>query len=101
MNIITLDAATNVVVSLGTQGPQGAPGISEENMVYAKEIDFITDSLIYRGEASPGTLKSAAGWRIRKIVIGTGGDVSEIWASGNADFDKVWDNRASLTYIHT
>lgn len=75
------------------------PVPNEEDTMYAKRVDFISDSVLYKAEAAVGSLESAAVWRIRKIVLGTDGDVTETWASGNANFDKIWDNRASLTYI--
>lgn len=96
----------NVVVELsspttilgGFDGIQGPPGINEEDMVYAKQTDFVTDALIYKGEAVVGSSTASAVWRIRRLVLGVDGDVSETWASGNANFDKIWDNRASLIY---
>lgn len=95
--------STTILVSSGAQGPQGiqgpaGPGGGEEDMPYAKQTDFVTDNLIYRGEAAVGSLVSAPAWRIRKLVIGVDGDVSETWADGNANFDNVWDDRLSLTY---
>lgn len=72
--------------------------VSEESEVYAKKTDFVGDSVIYRGEAPPGTLGSTTGWRIRRITLAADGDVDEAWASGNASFDKIWDNRAGYTY---
>ena len=67
-------------------------------MVYSKRIDFVNDSVLYRGEASVGTLESAAAWRIRKIVLALDGDVTETWASGTALFDKIWSDRATYNY---
>jgi hypothetical protein len=54
-----------------------------------------TAGYTYICEALPGTLSSAAGWRIQKITDATG---TTVWADGNAKFDNVADNRASLTY---
>ena len=86
----------------GDIGDQGEPGITtilyEEEMPYAKRTDIVNDNLIYKGEANPGTLDSAAGWRIRRLVIGNDGDVTETWADGNANFDNVWNDRVSLSY---
>lgn len=71
----------------------------DEEMPYAKRIDFITDNELYRAEAAVGTLDSSPAWRIRKIVIGADNDVTETWASGSALYDKIWDSRSSYTYI--
>lgn len=93
---ILVDKETSTVVLAGGIGP---PGVSEEDIMYSKRIDFISDSELYRGEAAVGSAESSAVWRIRKIVIGNDGDVTETWASGTANFDKVWNDRVSFTYI--
>ena len=105
-SIITLATTDSVLVEstqasvlvTGILGPQGVAGISEDEIVYSKRIDFTTDSTLYKGEALVGSSEGSAAWRIRYIVIGNDGDVSETWASGNANFDKVWADRASLSY---
>ncbi len=56
---------------------------------------------LYLGEAEPGTKTSSAKWRIRKMELDDGANTSptgEIWANGNTDFDKVWDNRTDYDY---
>jgi hypothetical protein len=85
--------------SQGTQGPSGPPGpsLTEEETVYAKRVDMVGDSLIYRGEAAVGSAESAPVWRIRRITL-TGDDMTEEWAGGNAAFDKAWADRAALGY---
>ncbi len=62
----------------------------------AKRVDFVSDVLFYLGEADPGTLESAASWRIKKID--TTDDIVITWADGNNNYDNIWDNRLSLTY---
>lgn len=39
----------------------------------------------------------AASWRIAKLDETTG--IVVTWADGNGEFDNVWANRASLTYL--
>lgn len=81
-------------------GPQGPPGVVEDDVMYAKRVDFVSDDLLYRGEAAVGSLPSGAVWRIRRIAFNPlDGDVIEQWAEGNANFDKAWDDRASLVYV--
>lgn len=97
-------ATTLVQISgQGPIGPQGEPGVTtilyEDEMPYAKRLDVVNDNLIYQGEATPGVINSVAGWRIKKMIIGEDGDVDTLWADGNANFDNVWNDRASLTYI--
>ncbi len=72
---------------------------TEEEM-FAAQIDFITDDLLYRGEAVPGAATNTATWRIRKITIDNSGegDIVTVWADGNDNFDNIWDNRLGLSY---
>lgn len=72
--------------------------VSEESMAYAKKIDWIDDNTFYKGEANPGTAAGASEWRIRYVTIAPDGDVEETWAEGNANFDNIWNDRASLSY---
>lgn len=76
-----------------------AGGLSEgDEIVYSKRVDFINDNDLYKGEAAVGSLESNAVWRIRKITLSSDGDVTETWAAGTSDFDKIWANRLSLSY---
>jgi hypothetical protein len=72
--------------------------ITDEEMPFSKRVDFITDDVLYRGEAVVGASESAPLWRIRQITIGADNDVTELWASGSSDYNKVWANRANYTY---
>lgn len=66
--------------------------------VYAARTDFVTANLAYVGEALPGTLESAPSWRIKRLTLGLDDDVVTEWADGNANFDNVWNDRATLSY---
>lgn len=92
------DQLTFDLAGIGIQGPAGPPGINEDDIVYAKRIDWISDTVLYRGEADVGSASSSAVWRIRRITLGDDDDVTEEWANGDAAFDKIWDNRAGFTY---
>lgn len=96
---ILLEVNTINIVSEGIQGPPGMPGTAEDEVPYSKRIDFVTDSVLYKGEAQPGSAESAQVWRIRRITFSNDGDSLEEWAAGTAAFDKAWTNRASFTYI--
>lgn len=50
----------------------------------------------YIGEALPGAATSAPVWRIQRI---TNADNTVLWADGDANFDNVWDNHLTLTYL--
>ena len=67
-------------------------------MAQAKRVDFITDTLLYRGEAEPGALENQARWRIRRITIGSDNDVTEEWANGSAEYIHTWDDRLTYDY---
>ena len=70
----------------------------DTDVAFAQRVDFITDNLLYRGEAVPGTAPGSNLWRIRRITIGLDNDVTTEWADGNADFDNIWDDRLILSY---
>jgi hypothetical protein len=94
--VVEVNNSSTIVV--GQPGPQGPVGLSEDSMAYARQTDFVGEDVIYKGEAEAGSLTSSPLWRIRKITI-VNDDISETWANGNTDFDKVWDDRYTLNYI--
>jgi hypothetical protein len=53
---------------------------------------------IYVGTAVPGASPSAPVWKIKQILT-TGADLRILWADGNSQYDNIWDDRSSLTYI--
>lgn len=89
---------TNATVVTGLIGIRGDPGISEDEMVYSKRIDFVTEDTLYKAEALVGSSEVDNVWRIRKILISADGDISELWASGSALFNYSWSNRESYIY---
>jgi len=92
---VVIPQQTADIISIAEQGPTG---ISEDELTYAKRVDFINDNLLYKGEATVGSLDANASWRIRKITIASDNDISETWADGVDTFNKVWDNRLSYIY---
>lgn len=94
-----------IVTDEGRQGPpgrEGAPGIAEEDIVYAKRLDMVNSDTFYRGEAQTGSNESDPVWRIRRVTMITVGelvDLSEEWADGEAAFVHKWADRASLNYV--
>jgi len=94
---VVVDDASATVVEVFSAGPQTFI-LPEEAEMYAKRVDFISDTLLYRGEAAPGSVESAAVWRIRRIAFAADDDVTEEWANGSADFNQVWDDRLGLSY---
>lgn len=52
----------------------------------------------YIGYALPGTSQSQAKWCIKKHTYGAGGVTDIQFASGNANFDKIWTDRAGYSF---
>ena len=67
---------------------------------YDKLVDEVpADNYTYVGEAVPGTTKGQALWRIKRVVEATDDcDLEILWANSSADFDKIWNDRATYTY---
>ena len=63
---------------------------------YNKLID-VSGDYTYIGEAVPGTSQSASTWRIKRVEQ-IGPDYNILWASGSAEFDKVWNDRTTYIY---
>lgn len=82
----------------GSWSLQGTPG----SMALATRTDTIDPDVIpevtYRGDALPGTVTSAALWRVQRITIQADRDTVIVFADGDDDFDNIWDNRLSLSY---
>ena len=65
---------------------------------YIIQIDnTTTPNVIYYGWAVPGSATSDAKWKVFRETI-SGGDSAFLFADSNVNFDKVWDDRASLSY---
>lgn len=56
-----------------------------------------TPDITYVGEADPGSLTSAAVWRVKRITD-DGTEFTTVQWAGTGVFDQIWDDRASLTY---
>ena len=95
---VVVQSESNTVVAAGWQGPPGPAGIAEEDVVYSKRIDFISDDVLYKGEAPVGSLENSPVWRVRRIIVGADGDVTEVWAGGSAEFVNTWTGRTGFIY---
>lgn len=85
-------------VSVLTDGEQGPPGAGG-GAVYEKQVDVISDDVIYRGDALPGSATSAASWRVCRITASEYGAAVVEYAEGSTGFNKVWDDRAGYGYV--
>jgi len=70
---------------------------------YSTNLDYGANfEVLHVGEAAPGTPNNAPGWRIYRygyVIVDGDPEISEVkFASGNKNFDKVWDLRADYEY---
>jgi len=60
-------------------------------------VDEVDANTVYVGKAKPGSATSDPVWAITQTL--TAGDITTTaFAGGTAEYDKIWDNRASFTY---
>lgn len=52
----------------------------------------------YLGLAHPGSAEADPVWMIQRVTIAVDDSTATLFASGQASFNQVWANRASLTY---
>jgi len=62
-----------------------------------KQVDDVSGTTIYVGEAQPGTSTATAAWRVKRIVF-TGDDSETLYADGDSDFNNTWTGRAGFSY---
>lgn len=90
LNPQPLPVDATIVVPPVTVDP--APGYA-----LALLMDDVGAGVTYIGEADPGTLTSAATWRIKKLTE-SGDDLVIQWADGVGTFTKEWDERLTYSY---
>lgn len=95
VEVVELASAVIELVEVAEQGPAGPPG--GESMPVTKRVDFVGDTVIYRGEAAPGSQEANPVWRIVRITL-DGDDIAEQFAGGDAQFAHAWSDRAVLIY---
>lgn len=59
--------------------------------------DVTTPNVVYLGYAEIGADDADPVWRVKKIVTTSGADIT--WADGDDEYDNIWDDRISLTYL--
>ncbi len=75
----------------------GALNVNTAGATLATRTDDAGSGITYVGKAAVGSVTSDAVWQIQRLTETTG-DLVVQFADGNADFDNIWDNRASLSY---
>ncbi|MCS6281444.1 MAG: hypothetical protein HUM72_12500 [Dolichospermum sp.] len=58
-------------------------------------VDQANSTTLYLGEGLYGALTSESKWKIKRIDLSSG----VVIKAASQDFDQIWDNRASLTYV--
>lgn len=87
--ILPTNAATNskldeVIAALG--------GAVNEKLIID---DITTANVTYVGKATIGTAENVASWQIKKLDETTG-IAKTFWADGDANYDNIWANRATI-----
>ena len=57
-----------------------------------------TTQLFYMGYAYPGSAEGDSVWMIQRVAIAADSSTVTLFAGGEALFNQVWANRASLVY---
>jgi hypothetical protein len=87
-----------MVESLGFDG-QSLQRLNADNLATQLDYDGGTNP-IYIGLAAPGALTSEAKWLIKKLTFdGSNNPTAIKFANGSSNFDQIWADRASITYI--
>lgn len=93
LEIYELRGLHSVINQLGENISQIKGKIPDEPLL----VDEANPNVIYKGFAALGADTKQPQWAIQKITNNRG-ILSYKWASGNKDFDKIWDNRKTLIY---
>jgi hypothetical protein len=102
-NIASILARLNQIFTVSQSGVWSVGLTAGTNAVgtvystaFAEIVDYTTTpGFVYICEAAPGSTAAAGVWRIQKIDLSTG---SVTWAGGTGNFDKIANNRGSLSY---
>ena len=68
-----------------------------DKLVDEQVIDENT-TYTYIGESSPGSSKSNAVWRIKRVAEYANGSIEILWANDTANLDKIWNSRTTYSY---
>lgn len=96
----TQKVANNPLGSYPVLVDRTANGDEIQNVRIIPTIVYVDDAsatVSYYGWAAPGSLVSAATWRLMKKNV-VGDVTSYLYASGTIEYDKVWNSRASYIY---
>jgi len=66
--------------------------------VFTIRVDDAGSGITYIGKADPGSSEASGVWQISRIDESSPGQTIILFPDGQNSFDKIWDNRASLSY---
>jgi len=74
--------------------------VESQGLLAVRMDTSTTPGVTYVGTAPPGTPSSYPYWRIYRLDERglTAESLIKDYAAGNANFDKIWDDRESLSY---
>lgn len=96
VGIYTYDETSDSFVAASPNNP--IPVISSSSRVYTTRYDESTASISYLGKALIGSSESDGVWMIQEMTD-TNGDITIKFADGDSNFDNIWDDRATLSYL--
>ena len=90
------DLEANKLVDTGT----GRAAVLTAVAMQAEQVSYTANNLPeYIGVSKVGVGTGESGWAIAKLEYDGTKMVSKTWGSGSAAYDKIWNDRASYTYI--
>ena len=72
--------------------------VDQVNLTFRQSYDS-NGRLEYYGEAAPGSLTTDSVWRISKRIYNGNKLIGLVWANGDNNFDKEWDEKTSYDYV--
>ena len=61
--------------------------------------DYASATVRYRGHGRIGAATSAPAWRIARLTFDSQGrHITTEFAGGSAEYDQIWDDRATLSF---
>jgi hypothetical protein len=72
----------------------------EGSSPYTLLADVQSKTVVYRGEAEPGSFENSPVWRICRITITYGAQITTVkhWVNGSQSFLNRWSDRLTYTY---
>lgn len=96
--ICSYDPVTDNWIPISSVNPLPSSATLTEG-TYAIVVDSSSSSIYtYVGKAAIGSSFSAPSWQIRQIED-TSNNLIVRWADGNANFDNLWVDRVSISYL--